>query len=131
LPWAQADLRVSYIVNQEKVSTAGLDDNKSLGSGLGDIEIGLTKQLLRESDVAPDLLGAVRWRAPTGDSAFEIDDDEGATGSGFHAISGHVTAVKSREPFHYPTDFNQRRPHLRTVEVRSQEIPLGARFRLW
>jgi hypothetical protein len=99
LPWAtQADLRVPYIFNQEKVSTAGLDDNKSLGSGLGDIEIGLTKQLLRESDVAPDLLGAVRWRAPTGDSAFEIDDDEVATGSGFHAISGHLTAVKSREP---------------------------------
>jgi hypothetical protein len=99
LPWAaQADLRVPYIFNQEKVSTAGLDDNKSLGSGLGDIEIGLTKQLLWESDLAPDLLGSVRWRAPTGDSAFEVDDDEVATGSGFHAITGQLTAVKSREP---------------------------------
>jgi hypothetical protein len=99
LPWAaQADLRVPYIFNQEKVSTAGLDDKESLGSGLGDIEIGLTKQLLWESDLAPDLLGAVRWRLPTGNSAFEMDDDEVATGSGFHAISGHLTAVKSREP---------------------------------
>ena len=68
------------------------------GTGMGDVEIGLTRQLLWEGDAVPDLLASVRWKTTTGDSAFDVDPGDLAVGSGFHAVSGTLTAVKSREP---------------------------------
>jgi hypothetical protein len=99
LPWdLQAEVRVPYIVDKEKVSMAGVDREEHDGKGVGDVEVALTHQLLRENGVAPDLLAEVRYRAPTGEDSFSADDDEIAVGSGFHGISGSLTAVKSYDP---------------------------------
>jgi hypothetical protein len=99
LPWdSQAEVRVPYIIDKEKVSMAGVEREEHNGNGLGDVEVALTHQLLRENGIVPDLLAEVRWRAPTGEDSFSADDDEIAVGSGFHGISGTLTAVKSYDP---------------------------------
>lgn len=99
LPWeTQAEVHIPYIAGRERISTTGLAERESDGSGLGDVALGLTAQLLRESDITPDLLGSVRWKSNTGESSFDVGADGLAVGSGFHAVSGQLTAVKSIEP---------------------------------
>jgi hypothetical protein len=99
LPWdSQAEVRIPYVIDKEKVSMAGVEREEHKGNGLGDVEIALTHQLVRENGIVPDLLAEVRWRAPTGEDSFSADDDEIAVGSGFHGISGALTAVKSYDP---------------------------------
>jgi hypothetical protein len=99
LPWeAQAEVTVPYVLNQERTAMGNFAQETHNGTGLGDVEIGLTRQLLWESDLVPDLLAAVRWKTTTGESAFDVDLGDLAVGSGFHAVSGTLTAVKSREP---------------------------------
>jgi hypothetical protein len=99
LPWeSQVDVMVPYVLSQERTSMGSFAEETHNGTGLGDIEIGLTRQLLWEGDAVPDLLASVRWKTTTGDSVFDIDPGELAVGSGFHAVSGTLTAVKSREP---------------------------------
>jgi hypothetical protein len=93
LPWdLQADLRVPYSITREKTVIGGTADRRS-DSELGDIEIGLTKQILREGIRTPSLLASVTWIASTGDRG---DDDR--LGSGSDAIQGTLTAVKSQDP---------------------------------
>jgi hypothetical protein len=99
LPWDfQGEVRVPYIIDQETVSMAGVEREDHNGTGLGDVEVALTHQLLREHGALPDLLAEVRWRVPTGEDSFSADVDEIAVGSGFHGISGALTAVKSYDP---------------------------------
>lgn len=99
LPWdSQAEIRVPYRFSSEEVSLGGQSQASRNGSGIGDVAVGLSHQILRENKWYPDLLGEVRWKTTTGDDNFEVDEDSLATGSGFNAIGGSLTAVKSYDP---------------------------------
>jgi hypothetical protein len=99
LPWrSQIEARVPYVRVSEESSVGGNSSSNSNEHGLGDIEIGLSHQLLRESSWTPDLIGEVRYRAPTGDDGFGGDDNSLPVGSGFHGITGRLTAVKTLDP---------------------------------
>lgn len=97
LPWnSQVELRVPYTHVSEESSVGANSSDSSSSHGLGDIEVGLSHQLLRESGWVPDMIGEVRYRAPTGDDNF--GNDELPVGSGFHGVTGRVTVVKSLDP---------------------------------
>ena len=99
LPWdSQAEVRVPYEFRWEEASVAGQQNDQRDGNGLGDIEVALSHQFLREGPWWPDVLGEVRWKTDTGQDSFEVGADGMATGTGFNAISGAVTAVKSYDP---------------------------------
>jgi hypothetical protein len=99
LPWdLQTELRLPYVIDQERVSMGGVRTEDSSGHGLGDLELALTHQLVYETGLLPDLLAELRWRAPTGKDSFSADPDELPVGSGFHGIGGSLTAVKSYDP---------------------------------
>jgi len=99
LPWqSQIEARVPYVRVSEESSVGGNSMSNSSEHGLGDIEVGLSHQLLRESGWIPDLIGEVRYRAPTGDDGFGGDDNSLPVGSGFHGITGRLTAVKTIDP---------------------------------
>jgi hypothetical protein len=88
LPWSsQLDLAVPYSFIQEERTTGG--SSKRRHSGLGDLQLGLTKQLLSERGWSPDLLTTINWKSKTGGSDI---------GSGFHAVQAGLTAVKRRDP---------------------------------
>jgi hypothetical protein len=96
LPWSsQAELRVPYL----RVSENASDGVRSTGRsefGLGDVELALAHQFLREDGWVPDLLGELRWSLPTGEDSF--DSDGPALGSGFHSLGGRVTLLKTYDP---------------------------------
>lgn len=99
LPWdSQVDFKLPYTIKSEQVALGGIATEDHNGSGLADIELAFLHQLLREEKYLPDLIGEVRWRAPTGEDSFEVEGDELATGSGFHGVSGTLNATKSYDP---------------------------------
>jgi len=100
LPWdSQIELRIPYAWAR---STTVLGDgtvNTETDNDLGDIELELSHQFLREGHSRPDLLGAVSWRAPTGPDPFRGTAVPGiVAGGGVSEIKGRLTAVKSSDP---------------------------------
>jgi hypothetical protein len=87
LPWAaQAEVRVPYVIHDR---LADVDSS----SGVGDIELALTKQVLTEREFVPALLVSGRWKTTTGDSGGTLP-----TGTGANALQAALTAVKAQDP---------------------------------
>jgi len=88
-PWRYSNERHS-LTNEEIT----IDD-----TAFGDIEAGLSAQLMKEKGPWPALVGAVRVRTTTGQDLFDIDSpDELPTGSGFWGVRGILSAIKVRDP---------------------------------
>jgi hypothetical protein len=90
----QGELRLPYSQVRVTGATAGALRETRNQSGLGDVEVGLTKQLWTEEQARFGLLGSVRWRIPSGQ--FRLDAP--SPGSGFHMIQGALSAVKRQDP---------------------------------
>ena len=92
---SQLDIVQPFAYNHERrTDSLGNEDRRS-SSGRGNLEIGLTKELLDESSRIPGTLVAVRW-IEAGDA-----DDFGsptAVSSSFGAWQGSVTLIKRHDP---------------------------------
>lgn len=66
--------------------------------GLGDIEVALSHQLMREKGWVPDILASLRWKTDTGHSPFSLSSNELPLGTGYHALQFTLTALKVKEP---------------------------------
>jgi hypothetical protein len=94
----QLDVRMPYGYQSERTVTA---DNKKLSKrflGLGDVEVGLTKQLKRGRGLGPDLLGGIRWKSTSGPDPYEPTSTEATLGTGFQSLQANLTAVKPSDP---------------------------------
>jgi hypothetical protein len=99
LPWdMQAELRVPYIHDESSRLSASGEEKKLSSSGLGDVELALSRQLWSSASGGLDLLGTLRWKAATGDDAFGSSKEQLALGSGFNALSASFTAVSVLDP---------------------------------
>jgi hypothetical protein len=99
LPWdMQAELRVPYIHDESSRLSGSGEEKKLSSSGLGDVELALSRQLWSSRDGGVDVLGSVRWKAATGDDAFGASSEQLALGSGFNAVSASFTAVSVLDP---------------------------------
>jgi hypothetical protein len=76
--------RVGFATRQEESRDA---------SGFGDVGVTFSNTLLRERGWRPDMIGHVRWDTDTGET-----DNGIFLGSGFHEISGAMTAIKTQDP---------------------------------
>lgn len=87
LPWStQAEVQVPYVLADR---WTGLGTS----SGVGDVRVGVTSQLVPESDRVPALLAFAQWRTTTGDV-----NRTPAAGFGQDAIQFGLNAVKRRDP---------------------------------
>ncbi len=99
LPWdTQLDLRLPGGYQNLDVVAADGSQESSSGAGFGDLELGLSKQLLRSRKWVPDLLGSLRWKTTTGSDPFETGSDDLVFGTGFHGLTASFTAVQVRDP---------------------------------
>jgi len=85
---SQAEVRMPYVIHDE---TSG-----SSTSGVGDLQLSFTKELIRERDRVPTVLAMVRWQAPTGENEFL--PGRLAPGTGFNIFDAQVTLVKRFDP---------------------------------
>lgn len=79
-----------------RTSVAGTQIDRNI-HGFGDIQIGLTHQLLRERGWVPDVLASVNWSANTGKGDPLISNGP-AIGNGYHSLQAGLTFVKSQDP---------------------------------
>ena len=95
LPYeSHVEIRLPYVFLRDDRSTAELFGETVQKNGLGDLQLGFTKQLVEERPARPGLLATVNWRLPTGD--FRLG--ESSAGGGFHALQGALTLVKRQDP---------------------------------
>jgi hypothetical protein len=93
LPWrSQFELGVPYNYEDQSVAIRGTEESTS-ASGFGDVSVGFAKEFLRERGWRPDLIGRVTWSTDTGRETDTI-----RLGSGFHSITGSLTALKRQDP---------------------------------
>lgn len=102
---AMLSASVPYVTHAEN----GNDEN----SGIGDVSIVITKQLVAESQNNPSLLASIGYIAPTGEDAFE---NTVPIGSGFHSVQGRLSSVKSVDPVAFFGDFSYSHTFSRTIE---------------
>lgn len=68
-------------------------------SGLGDISIGLSHQLIKSDSDWPDTVIAFNWKTTTGDDPYrEVSSDKLALGSGFNTYGVSVTSMANSDP---------------------------------
>jgi hypothetical protein len=98
LPWnLQADLLVPYGYRYQRTEI-GTSNDARRGFGLGDVEVGLSKQWIPERVSTPALLTAVNWKTTTG----HVEEDPNfalvSRGTGFNAVQASIVAVKTQDP---------------------------------
>jgi outer membrane putative beta-barrel porin/alpha-amylase len=93
----QAEVRVPYRFTWDRLTTETAERTES-NSGIGDVEAALLFQALRERGAIPDLIIGVRGKTRTGDDPFGGDPNDPPVSTGFHSVTGMMTAVKAVDP---------------------------------
>jgi hypothetical protein len=91
---SHVEIRLPYVFLRDDRSTADRFGQTVHETGVGDLQLGFTKQLVEERPERPGLLASLTWKAPTGD--FHVG--EPSVGSGFHTLQGALTLVKRQDP---------------------------------
>jgi len=109
----QIEGRVPYLYRRDEeifgFGTNNQDDFSSSNNGLGDVEAGVSYQLLiGDGEAIPDVIVRGHGRFPTGEDPFEIATvdlgnnrsvlEEPPTGSGFYGVGGGATLVWRVDP---------------------------------
>lgn len=96
LPGAsQLALRVPYAQARNRSAAAAVAfDQSERASGIGDVEVQFTKQVMDERPGRPALLASLTWKAATG----EFRAGQPSPGSGFDGLQAALTAVKRQDP---------------------------------
>lgn len=93
----QIEVRVPYRFAWDRVSTE-TTETKNSDDDIGDIEVALQYQPIKERGWIPDVILGVRGKTVTGKDPFGLGAGEIPTGTGLYSITGTVTAVKSSDP---------------------------------
>lgn len=72
LPWKmQAEVRVPFGHQRQRILDADGEEAFFDTTGLGDIEVSLSRELFKARGAWPDLLATVTWKTTTGDNPFD------------------------------------------------------------
>ena len=94
----QADVRMPYGYEKERTVSADEIENSRSAFGASDLEVGVSRQMIRERGKVPDVLTAFHWKTATGRDPFRLNSTQPALGTGFHSVQGSVTAAKTSDP---------------------------------
>jgi len=98
---AQLEVFAPYVYDRERVVPAGTNTEVSRdSSGIGDVSVALSKQLLHERGAIPDLVGTVRYKTATGSGNLRTSFNtlNVSAGTGFESVEGQLTATKRSDP---------------------------------
>ena len=95
----QIDVMAPWRYSNDRISLRSGEENTTDDTDFGDIEGGLSYQLMNEKAGRPAVVGSLRVRSRTGKDPFEVDPlEEIPTGSGFWGVSGILSAIKVIDP---------------------------------
>ena len=90
----QAELRIPYVWLRENRATSSTVSDSESAKGLGDVELGLSKQFLADAPGRFGLLGSLNWKSVTGHQEV----GQLSPGTGFPQLQAALTAVKRQDP---------------------------------
>jgi hypothetical protein len=105
LPWtSQLELAVPYV--RQKVETLVVGSSSSVvvdDSGIGDVQIGLSKELISQGRSGTSLIGNITYQNASGDSNLALLANPAlgtlpSLGAGFDSVQATLTAVKRMDP---------------------------------
>ena len=110
LPYkAQIDFEIPLLyASQQFIQTNGRNlpvDNNQHGSGIGDVNITLSKTLSREKGNRPDMIGFFSWDTSSGKKS----DNGVSISEGFNEFSLGLTLTKSQDPLVFSGTFSAQR----------------------
>lgn len=94
----QMDFTVPYGYILNRTVDALNNEMTSSQFGLGDIQAGLSKQLLMERGSTPDLLANIHFKSVTGTQSYDLQSADTSLGTGFYSLQGNLTAAKTSDP---------------------------------
>jgi hypothetical protein len=94
----QGEFTIPYGYELIRTVDANNVQTSSSSFGLGDIGVGLSRQLTSEHGKTPDMLANVRFKSTTGKDPYNLESSQVALGTGFNAIQGNLTVAKSSDP---------------------------------
>ena len=114
MPWAsQWEVSLPYAVNRERRVTAMGPDETNRASGIGSIEIGITKQLMLEDRGRPGLLASLRWRDRGAEEDFT---NPVSVSSSFRSLTGALTLIKRQDPMVFFGSLSATKNYSRTID---------------
>ena len=123
LPWdMQFDVRAPFGHDATSAVFGNGTSERADVTELGDIEIGFSRQLMKEKGWRPDLLAELRWKDRSGGDPFDQDEGSVATGTGFDDLRLGFTLVKVRDPIvlfsnlSYTRTFSDGKPEIGRVK---------------
>lgn len=94
LPWrSQIDVSLPYVFERRR--SAGLTTD---ASGIGDVTLGISHQIMAERASTPGLIGTLAYTASTGKNTVFENATPVALGSGFRTVQASLTAIKRVDP---------------------------------
>jgi hypothetical protein len=94
----QLDVRTPFGYERVRTVSANGTETSQRSTGLGDVQLSLSRQIAREHGGIPDLLADVGFKTKTGKDPFGLGNNEIALGTGFYGAQSRITAVKSSDP---------------------------------
>lgn len=94
----QVETRIPFRYESEQTVLADGTERFRHALGLGDVELAVSRQIMREKGWIPDLLGSFRWKTTTGHDPFGLEPDEAPLGTGFNGLQLMLTALKVEDP---------------------------------
>lgn len=91
----QADLKVPYRQEFDRITNSSTSQSTRSASGFGDVEIGLSRQIGWEHGIMPDLIASLSVKPPTGQAPYNKDI---GLGTGHWAVRSALIAAKSSDP---------------------------------
>jgi hypothetical protein len=127
LPYAsQLEVRVPYVRTREERVTAATFTETGNASGVGDIELGVTKEFIRERGARPTVLGNLTWKTHTG--AFHVN--RVSPGTGFQSVQATLTTVKRQDPLVFFGNLSYTATFARTLDDRRIAPGNGVGFKV-
>lgn len=94
LPWrSQLDVTLPFVFERRRSAGTTTDD-----SGIGDVTLGVSHQILNERASAPGLIGSLSYTESTGKNTLFENTTPVALGSGFDSLQASLTAIKRVDP---------------------------------
>ncbi|MBZ0167288.1 MAG: transporter, partial [Candidatus Omnitrophica bacterium] len=115
----QAEISVPFRGQKNRDTESEITETTDSTFGLGDVSVGLSRQIAWESGIVPDLIAAVTFKTKTGDNAYE---EPIGLGTGHYSIRGSLIAAKSSDPavvfgsLSYTYNFKENYPGVGDVE---------------
>ncbi len=86
-------VRVRDQTTTTTVAFAPISDETVTADGFGDLRVGLSREVIRERGMVPNLVASLAWDSDTG-----VSDEGLRLGTGFHEVSGFLTGTRRLDP---------------------------------